>query len=147
MKNINQIPKILQTIELHRKGKTHYIRKWILVKEYEEGELKTIDVECINGRLLLKRIFLKIENSFGFHIPSQLFMKLGRVNLLLRSYDLKKNSLLTYQCFISRFYFIGKWSTSIILVLTTSLCGTVGMWYLGIRFYFTKVGGRKEYDL
>jgi len=91
MKNINQIPKILQTIELNRKGKTHYIRKGILVKEYEEGELKTIDVECINGRLLLKRIFLKIENSFGFHIPSQLFMKLGRVNLLLRSdYDLKK---------------------------------------------------------
>ncbi len=32
------------------KSKTHYIRKGILIKEYEGGGLKALDIESINGK-------------------------------------------------------------------------------------------------
>ena len=46
-----------------------------------------------NGTIKINwlRSFLRNENSLWFHIPNQIFMKLGGINLLLRSdYDLSK---------------------------------------------------------
>lgn len=90
----NEIKAINQAIfNFIWKGKTHYIRKGNLVKDVEEGGLKAIDIECINATIKTNwlRSFLKNENSFWFYIPSQVFLKLGGINLLLRcDYDLKK---------------------------------------------------------
>ncbi len=38
----------------------------MMVKEYEEGGLKALDIECINGTIKINWIksFLKNENSF-----------------------------------------------------------------------------------
>ncbi len=48
---------------------------------------------CINGTIKINwlKSILKNENSFWFHIPSQIFMKLGGIHFFLRcDYDLKK---------------------------------------------------------
>ena len=74
--------------------KTHYIRKGTLVKGYEEGGLKAIDIDCINGTIKINwlRSFLKNENSLWFHIPNWIFNDLGGVTFLLRC-DLDLNKL------------------------------------------------------
>lgn len=73
--------------------KTHYIRKGITVKRYEEGGLKAIDIDCINGTIKINwlRSLLRDENSQSFYIPNHIFMSLGGINFLLRcDFDLKK---------------------------------------------------------
>ena len=75
------------------KRKTHYIKKGTMVKEYEEGGLKAIDIERINKTIKINwlRSFLKHEKRFWFHMPSEIFTKLGGINFLLRrDYDLTK---------------------------------------------------------
>lgn len=75
------------------KGKTHYIKKGTMVKEYEEGGVKAIDFDCINGTIKINwlRHFLKQPEQFWFHIPNEIFTKLGGIKfLLLCDYDLNK---------------------------------------------------------
>ena len=77
------------------KGKTHYIKKGTMIQEYEDGGVKAIDHECINGTVKINwlRQFLQQPKQFWFHIPSEIFSKLGGIEFLLRcDYDLNKLS-------------------------------------------------------
>ncbi len=50
-----------------------------------------LNVLMVRIKINWLKSFLKNLNSFWFHIPSQIFMKLGRIHFLLRcDYDLKK---------------------------------------------------------
>lgn len=84
--------------------KTHYIRKGTLVKGYEEGGLKAIDIDCINGTIKMNwlRALLKNENSLWFHIPKYSFDQLGGIHFLRRcDFDLNKLP-------VKQFYIIGE---------------------------------------
>ncbi len=73
--------------------KTHYIKKGIMVKGYEEGGLKAIHIDCVNGTIKINwlRSLLRDENTKWFHIPKHIFTSLGGINLLLRcDFDIKK---------------------------------------------------------
>lgn len=64
--------------------KYHYIRKNDIIKEYEDGGLKAIDFDIMNGVLKLKWLqsFIKNEHSFWFAIPSSLFKKCRGIKFL-----------------------------------------------------------------
>ncbi len=73
--------------------KTNYIKKGIMVKGYEEGGLKAIHIDCVNGTIKINwlRSLLRDENTKWFHIPKHIFTSLGGINLLLRcDFDIKK---------------------------------------------------------
>lgn len=59
--------------------KYHYIRKNDIIREYEDGGLKAIDFDIMNGVLKLKWLqsFVRNEHSYWFAIPSSLFKKFG----------------------------------------------------------------------
>lgn len=52
--------------------KYHYIRKNDIIREYEDGGLKAIDFDIMNGVLKLKWLqsFVRNEHSYWFAIPS-----------------------------------------------------------------------------
>lgn len=55
-------------------------------KEYEEGGLIDINIDCISDTIKINRLksLLKNENSLWFHILSYIFSQLGGVNFLLK---------------------------------------------------------------
>uniref|UniRef100_A0A8C6K9W5 Reverse transcriptase domain-containing protein n=1 Tax=Nothobranchius furzeri TaxID=105023 RepID=A0A8C6K9W5_NOTFU len=67
------------------KNKHHYVSNRDLIKDYEEGGLKAIDFEIMNGILKINwlRSFLKNDNDIWFLIPSLIFNKVGGIQLLL----------------------------------------------------------------
>lgn len=74
------------------KGKTHYIKKSKMIRNYEEGGVRAIDFECIDGTIKTNWLkqFLNKKTQIWFHIPNNIFMKLGGIKFLLScDYDLK----------------------------------------------------------
>uniref|UniRef100_A0A3B3H8X0 Uncharacterized protein n=1 Tax=Oryzias latipes TaxID=8090 RepID=A0A3B3H8X0_ORYLA len=69
IKDINQI-----NFKFIWKYKTHYIRKSVMLTDYEEEGLKTIDVECLDGTIKINwlRSFLKNEKGFWYQFPSKI---------------------------------------------------------------------------
>ncbi|XP_013880656.1 uncharacterized protein LOC106529713 [Austrofundulus limnaeus] len=65
--------------------KTHYIKKTVLAKKYEDGGLEAIDFDYMNGTLKINwlKSFLN-TNNLWFHIPRQIFKMLGGIEFLLR---------------------------------------------------------------
>lgn len=67
------------------KKKTHYMKKVEMIKQYKEGGLQAIDFDSINETLKMNWLkSLLNNNSFWFHIPRELFKKLGGIEFLLR---------------------------------------------------------------
>lgn len=52
---------------------SHYIHKNYMIKDYEEGGLKTIDFDIMNGVIKLRWLqsFINDKSSFWFEIPSK----------------------------------------------------------------------------
>lgn len=75
------------------RNKTHYIKKSQLVKEYNKGGLKTIDLESIIGvfRVNWIKAFFDKPDSLWFHIPKNILEKVGGLEFLLKcDYDICK---------------------------------------------------------
>lgn len=73
--------------------RSHYIQKSDMIKDYEEGGLKTIDFDIMNGVIKLKWLqsFINNESSFWFEIPIAIFKKCGGISFLLKcDFDLSK---------------------------------------------------------
>nr|XP_023666313.1 uncharacterized protein LOC111843186 [Paramormyrops kingsleyae] len=65
--------------------KTHYMKKVHMIKQYKDGGLQAIDFDSINGTLKINYLkSLLNQNSFWFHIPRELFKKIGGIEFLLR---------------------------------------------------------------
>ncbi len=67
------------------KMKSHDIRKSDMIKDYEEGGLKTIDFDIMNGVINLKWLqsFIINESSFWFQIPSAIFKTCAGISFLI----------------------------------------------------------------
>lgn len=68
------------------KNKTHYLRKFHMVKEYEHGGLRAIDFESLLGTFRikwLKECLIK-SHSIWYHIPNHIFKKIGGLDFVLR---------------------------------------------------------------
>lgn len=75
------------------KMKSHYIRKSDMIKDYEEGGLKTIDFDIMNGVIKLRwlQAFINDKSSFWFEIPTIVFNKCGGISFLLQcDFELSK---------------------------------------------------------
>lgn len=68
------------------RNKHHYIKKGNVVKSYEDGGIKVIDLEIMNGVLKLKWLqsFLRSSHEIWFAVPSLVFSKIGGIEFLLR---------------------------------------------------------------
>lgn len=68
------------------RNKTHYIKKSQLVQDYEMGGLKTIDFESVVSTFRINWIkaFITNLNSLWFHIPKNIFDKVGGLVFLLK---------------------------------------------------------------
>lgn len=68
------------------KNRNHYIRKGDLLKSYEEGSIKAIDFEIMDGVFKIKwlQIFLQNANEIWFCLTSLIFYKLGGIQFLLK---------------------------------------------------------------
>lgn len=67
------------------KNKHHYIRKGDLLKNYEEGGIKAIDFEIMNGMLKVKWLqsFLRNGEEIWFSLPAYIFDKVGGITFLI----------------------------------------------------------------
>ncbi len=66
------------------KKKTNYIKKVEMIKQYKDGGLQAIDFDSINGTLKINWLKSLLNNKkFWFHIPRELFKKLGGIEFLL----------------------------------------------------------------
>lgn len=65
--------------------KVHYIKKGIIIKDFENGGLQAIDFDCINGTLKINwlKSFLMNGNSFWFTVPRGIFKSIGGIDFLL----------------------------------------------------------------
>ena len=67
------------------KNKHPYIRNRDKIKDYEDGGMKAIDFEIMNGILKIKRLrsFLRINDELWFSTPSLVFSKVRGIEFLL----------------------------------------------------------------
>lgn len=75
------------------RNKTHYIKKSQLIKDYDKGGIKTVDFESMIGmfRVNWLKAFLDKPNSLWFHIPKNIFDKVGGLEFLLKcDFDIPK---------------------------------------------------------
>lgn len=68
------------------KRKAHYVKKGTLMKDYKEGGLQAIDLDCMNGTFKIKWLknFLINNDSFWFCTPRNFFGSVGGIEFLLR---------------------------------------------------------------
>lgn len=68
------------------RNKTHYIRKSQLVKEYKSGGLNALEFESLVGTFKINWLKACLSNptSMWFHIPWNIFKKIGGLDLLLK---------------------------------------------------------------
>uniref|UniRef100_A0A3P9AV59 Reverse transcriptase domain-containing protein n=1 Tax=Maylandia zebra TaxID=106582 RepID=A0A3P9AV59_9CICH len=75
------------------RNKTHYIKKSQLVKDYAKGGIKSIDFQSMVGVFKINWIkaFLLKPDSIWFHIPKNIFKKVGGLDFLLKcDFDILK---------------------------------------------------------
>lgn len=75
------------------RNKTHYIKKAQLVKTVNKGGLNTIDFESMIGMFRINWIkaCLAQSQSIWFHIPKNIFKKVGGIDFLLKcDYEITK---------------------------------------------------------
>lgn len=75
------------------RNKHHYIKKGNTIKNFEDGGIKAIDFEIMNGVLKIKWLqsFMKSSHEIWFAVPSMVFSKVGGVEFLLRcDFDIPK---------------------------------------------------------
>ncbi len=75
------------------RNKTHYVKKSQLVKNIKKGGLNTLDFESMVGMFRTNWIktFLSQNESIWFHIPKNIFKKMGGLDFLLRcDYEITK---------------------------------------------------------
>uniref|UniRef100_A0A3P9IPY3 Reverse transcriptase domain-containing protein n=1 Tax=Oryzias latipes TaxID=8090 RepID=A0A3P9IPY3_ORYLA len=83
-KNVKKINSVI--FKFIWRNKTHYIRKSQLIKEYNLGGIKTTDFESMIGTFRIKWLkdFMANPDSIWFHIPKNIFNKVGGLDFLLR---------------------------------------------------------------
>ncbi len=77
---IEILKKTIRFILVIWKKKTHYIKKVEMIKQYKDGGLQAIDFDYINGTLKINWLKSFLNNTkLWFHIPRELFKKLGGI--------------------------------------------------------------------
>ena len=83
------------------KNETHYIKKSHLVKDTNKGGLKTLDIESMVGMFRVNWIkaFLSQTESIWFHIPRNIFKRVGGFEFLLQcDFEITKLPLKLSKC-------------------------------------------------
>ncbi len=127
--------------------KYHYIRKNDIIREYEDGGLKAIDFDIMNGVLKLKWLqsFISNEHSYWFAIPSSLFNKFGGIKFFLQcDFEISKIPL-KLSDFINKSSCIGKCCLNIISVLIMFLYGIIVVFYFKENLCFWRTGGKEVF--